>query len=199
MLLAGTGGYEIAGSFSSVEEALGRSAAASNTAATPHVVLLDIQLPGVAGSQGVARLLDRWPQAVVLMLTGMEDDDAVFESLANGAVGYLLKRTPPVRLLEVIREARDGGSPMSPEIARKLVAHVQRGGPPARVDAQLSERERRLLALLADGFSYQDAGEALGVTINTVRQHIRSIYEKLQVHDKAEAVSKALRGGLLTR
>jgi DNA-binding NarL/FixJ family response regulator len=131
------------------------------------------------------------------MLTAMADDDKVFEALCNGATGYLLKRTPPARLLEAVREAREGGSPMSPEIARKVVDRLRRGTAPVVLEDALTPQEVQLLRLLAEGYTYQTAGEQLGITINTVRNYIRNIYEKMQVHTKSEAVSKGMRAGLL--
>ncbi|MBZ0090182.1 MAG: response regulator transcription factor [Thermoanaerobaculia bacterium] len=191
MLLDGTPGFRLAGAFGSIEEALVRGAQA------PEVILVDVQLPGARGSAGVQALKRRWPEAQALMLTALEDEDVLFESLCHGAIGYLLKRTPPARLLEAIVEARGGGSPMSPEIARKLVGFYQRTPPPASLDAELTLQERRLLGLLAEGESYQTAADAMRVSINTIRGYIRAIYEKLQVHTKAEAVTKALRAGLV--
>lgn len=192
MLVDGTHGYHCVAVFGSLEQL-----AAARAGEPPDVVLLDIQLPGVPGSRGVGALRERWPQAAVLMLTAFEDEDKIFESLCNGATGYLLKRTPPARLLEAMREARDGGAPMSPEIARKVVELFRRTAPPLALEASLTPQEVNLLRLLAEGCSYQTAGGQLGISINTVRNYIRAIYEKLQVHTKSAAVSKAMRAGLL--
>lgn len=193
MLVDGSPGFRLVGAFNSVEEALAR-----RLGEAPEVLLLDIHLPGVPGSQGVRPLIEKWPGAVALMLTVFEEEDHIFTSLCNGAVGYLLKRTPPARLLEAVREAHGGGSPMSPEIARKVI-HLFRKTPPPpmQLDITLSPQEAKLLALIAEGASYQAAGDRLFISINTVRKHIRSIYEKLQVHTKSEAVKKALQAGLI--
>jgi DNA-binding NarL/FixJ family response regulator len=192
-LINGSPGYRLALATGSVEEALRRR---GETA--PDVLLLDIHLPGISGSEGVRALQASWPRTVVLMYTVYEEDEHIFESLCNGARGYLLKRTPPARLLEAIREAHDGGSPMSPSIARKVVALFRRTtARPDRGIAGLSPQETKLLALLANGQSYGEAAAALDVTINTVRSHIRSIYDKLNVHTQAEAVAKAMRSGLI--
>lgn len=192
LIISGTPGYNCVGAFGSVEEALRRM-----EGNCPHVMLLDINLPGMPGSEGVKVLKEKYPSLEILMLTVYAERDKVFESICNGASGYLLKKTPPAKLLEAIREAHDGGSPMSPEIARKVVTLFQQSGPPAKLDQQLTPQEKRLLALLAEGYSYQVASERLNISVNTVRNYIRSIYEKLHVHSKSEAVSKALRNRLI--
>lgn len=190
-LIDGTPGYRCLAAFASIEEAR------RLPAEPPDVILLDIGLPGVSGTDGLASLRARWPAARVVMLTAFDDEDKVFAALCGGASGYVLKRTPPARLLDAISEAYDGGAPMSPEIARKVVDLLQRTGPPARLEAKLNVQERQLLALLAEGASYQTAADRLRVSINTVRGYIREIYEKLHVHSKSAAVTKALKAGLL--
>ena len=191
-LIGGTPGFHCVGTYGSVDEALKGLAAA-----VPGVLLLDINLPGLSGSEGVRLLRDRYPQMQVLMLTVFAEEERIFESLCGGACGYLLKKTPPARLLEAISEAAQGGSPMSPEIARKLVVVLQRTGPVEKPEHALTPHEARIIRMLADGDSYQEVGERLGITVNTVRNYIRRIYEKLHVHTKSEAVSKALRGRLI--
>ena len=192
VLIDGTPGFSCVGQFGSVEEALNAIADAR-----PHVILLDINLPGQSGTEGIAHIRARCPTSEILMLTVYAEQDKVFQSICNGAGGYLLKKTPPSRLLEAIREARDGGAPMSPEIARKVVALFRQARPSERPEHQLTPHEVRLLALLAEGYSYQAIGERLHISVNTVRNYIRSIYEKLHVHSKSEAVSKALRQRLI--
>jgi DNA-binding NarL/FixJ family response regulator len=191
MLISGTPGYACVGTFSSVEEAL------RTLKEAPDVMLLDIQLPGMSGSDGVRVFRERFPKLEVVMLTVLAEQEKVFESICNGACGYLLKETPPARLLEAISEAHAGGAPMSPEIARLVVALFQKTGPPEKFDYQLTPQELRLLRLLAQGYSYQGASSQLNISVNTVRDHIRSIYDKLHVHSKSEAVSKALRNRLI--
>ena len=132
------------------------------------------------------------------MLTVFAEEDKVFESICNGACGYLLKKTPSARLIEAIREAHEGGSPMSPEIARKVVSLFQKTHQPAHPDERLTPHEIRLLKMLAEGHSYHSAGGQLGISVNTVRNYIRSIYGKLHVHSKSEAVTKALRSRLIS-
>jgi len=191
-LIGGTPGFRCVGTYASVEDALRGLAAA-----VPDVLLLDIHLPGRPGSEGVRLLRDKYPSTQVLMLTVFAEEDRVFESLCNGACGYLLKKTPPARLLEAITEAHQGGSPMSPDVARKVVVVLQRGGPLERPEQRLTPHETRIIKMLAEGDSYHEVGERLGITVNTVRNYIRSIYEKLHVHTKSQAVSKALRGRLI--
>ncbi len=193
MLINGTAGYRCVGTFRSVEDAL-----RAPPGEMPHVLLLDIHLPGMLGSDGVVVLKQKYPSAEVLMLTVYAEQNKVFESICNGACGYLLKEIPPAKLLEAIREAREGGSPMSPEIARKVVTLFQKTGPPEKFDEHLSPQELRLLKLLAQGCSYKRAASDLQISVNTIRQYIRSIYVKLHVHSKSEAVSKALRSRIIS-
>ena len=192
VLIDGTPGYACVGQFSSIEEAL-----TSIASVEPHVILLDINLPGQSGTEGVRPIRATCPSSEILMLTVYAEQDKVFQSICNGAGGYLLKKTSPARLLEAIREAREGGAPMSPEIARKVVALFRQTRAPRQPEHQLTPHEVRLLALLAEGYSYQAIGERLHVSVNTVRNYIRSIYDKLHVHSKSEAVSKALRHRLI--
>ena len=132
------------------------------------------------------------------MLTVFPDAEKVFQSICNGAVGYLLKKTPAPQLLAAIRDAANGGAPMSPEVARKVVELVRRHGPkPSHPATNLSAQELRLLQLLADGYGYDSAGRQMHISVNTVRTYVRSIYEKLHVNTKSEAVSRAFRAGLI--
>lgn len=192
MLIGGTPGFRCAGAYRSMEEALEKMASEA-----PSVILVDIGLPGMSGIEGIPLLRARFPAAAVLMLSVYDDDERIFAALCAGACGYLLKKTPPARLLESLREAVEGGSPMSPEIARKVVELFREIRPPARADHDLTPHEMRLLKLFAEGHSYKSAAGMLGVTANTVSFHMRRIYEKLHVHSKSEAVAKALRGGLV--
>ena len=189
---AGRRGYSCVGTFNSVESAL-----RGMDRSIPEVLLLDIDLPGMLGSEGVREFRQRFPSLQIIMLTVYAEQDRVFESICNGACGYLLKETPPAKLLESIREAHHGGAPMSPEIARKVVQLFQKTGPPEKFDEQLTAQEKRVLEMLMQGHSYQRAADQLNISVNTVRDYIRSIYDKLHVHSKSEAVAKALRNRLI--
>lgn len=193
MLINGTPGYRCIGSYPSMETALERIGAQM-----PDVVLSDIGLPGMSGIDGIRILKERHPRLSVLMLTVYDDDDRIFDALCAGACGYLLKRTPPAKLLESLREAVAGGAPMSPEVAGRVIALFREIRPPERADYVLTPHETRLLKLLVDGHNYTTAAEELGVSYNTVKFHMRHIYEKLQVHSKSEAVAKAMRERLIT-
>jgi len=193
LLINATPGFRCPRTFGSVEEAL-----RSLNGEAPDVLLLDIHLPGMLGSEGVKLFREKYDTMQVLMLTVYAEQDKVFESICNGACGYLLKKTPPAKLLDAIREAHEGGAPMSPEIARKVVTLFQKTLLPEKLDEQLTPQEVRLLQMLSEGHSYQSAAGQLNISINTVRNYIRSIYEKLHVHSKNEAVSKALRNRIIT-
>lgn len=157
----------------------------------PDVVLMDIDLPGISGIEATLRLRRQFPETDVLILTVFEDSDRVFEAIRAGATGYLLKKTPPVRILEAIQEVYEGGAPMSPGIARRVMQSLHRSTAPHELD-QLTPREATVLALLAAGNSYKMVAAEATISIDTVRTHIRRIYEKLHVHSVTEAVAKYL-------
>jgi DNA-binding NarL/FixJ family response regulator len=192
MLINGTEGFRCTGSYRSVEEALDRI-----QYDVPAVVLSDIGLPGMDGIQGIRLLKERYPQLQLLMLTVYDDDDRIFDALCAGACGYLLKGTAPARLLECLKEAVSGGAPMSPEIASRVIALFRELRTPELSDHDLTPHEKRLLKLIVEGHNYTSAAVELGVSYNTIKFHMRHIYEKLQVHSKSEAVSKALRNRLV--
>jgi DNA-binding NarL/FixJ family response regulator len=163
----------------------------------PHVALVDIGLPGMSGIEGIGLLRERHPSVALLVLSVYDDDERVFRALCAGACGYLLKHTAPARLLEALKEAIGGGAPMSPEVARRVLAIFREIRPPEDVDYQLTAHEKRLLKLLVEGHNFKSIAPQLGVTVHTVAFHMQRIYEKLQVHSKTEAVSKALRNRIV--
>ncbi len=191
-LVDSTGGFRCTGSFGSVEQALCRIADD-----LPQVVLIDIGLPGVSGIEGIRILKDRWPDLLMITLTVYEDDQKIFDALCAGASGYLLKRTPPAKLVESLKEVVSGGAPMSPEVANRVISLFKNIRPPERADHHLTPHELRLLKMLVEGHSYKTAAAELGSSINTIGTHMQSIYRKLQVHSKSEAVVKAIRNGLV--
>lgn len=186
-LVNGTSGYSCAGSYRTMEEALDRIGGQ-----LPDIVLSDIGLPGMDGIKGIRILKERYPELLILMLTVYDDDERIFDAMCAGASGYLLKKTPPAKLLESLREAVAGGAPMSPEVARRVIALFREIRPPERADYQLTPHETRLLKLFVEGHNYKSAAVELRVSVNTVNFHVRNIYEKLQVHTRSEAVAKAL-------
>ena len=158
----------------------------------PDVVLMDINLPGINGVECVRQLKPLLPETQAVMLTVYEDTDNIFNALAAGAAGYLLKRTTSAELLEAIREVHRGGSPMTTHIARKVTQSFHRTGPSPRQGENLSEREQEVLDCLSKGFLYKEIAEKLGISYETVHTYIRRIYEKLQVRTRTEAVAKFL-------
>jgi DNA-binding NarL/FixJ family response regulator len=159
----------------------------------PQVVLMDINLPGMNGVECVRQLKLKLPEVHVIMLTVYEDTENIFNALAAGAMGYLLKRTPRGELLEAIRDVVKGGSPMTAHIARKVVQSFQRPVPAAAATENLSQREQEVLDCLSQGFLYKEIADKLGISYETVHTYIRRIYEKLQVRTRTEAVAKFLR------
>ena len=159
----------------------------------PDVVLMDIQLPGMSGIDCIRELKQQLPKLQILMLTVFEDYERIFRSLSAGASGYLVKKTPPAKLLEAIRDVQAGGSPMSSQIARLVVEKFRQPAPSANPDQELSWREQEILQLLAQGYLYKEIAASLGVSIDTVRCHLRHVYEKLHVRTRAEAVQKVFR------
>ena len=191
-LFNNTNGYRCTGTFRTMEEALEKI-----SFDPPDLALVDIGLPGMSGIEGIKILKEKYPQMLLLMNTIYDDDERIFDALCAGASGYLLKKTPPAELLERVNEAIRGGAPMSPEVARRTLTLFREIRPPERVDYHLTPHELRLLTLLAEGHSYKTAAATLSVTMKTVSFHLQKIYEKLQVHSKSEAVSKALRNRLI--
>jgi DNA-binding NarL/FixJ family response regulator len=186
-LIGFTDGFKCIGSFGSMEEALARLRREK-----PDVVLSDIGLPGISGIEGIGRIKELYPDLMILILSVYDDDERIFDALCAGASGYLLKRTPPSKILESLREAISGGSPLSPEVATKVLQLFRDVRPAEKVDYDLTPHELRLLKFLVQGHNYTTAAAELGVSYNAIKFHMKNIYEKMQVHSKSEAVAKAL-------
>jgi DNA-binding NarL/FixJ family response regulator len=191
-LINGAAGFHCSSGYRTMEEALSQLDPAG-----VDVVLTDLGLPGMSGTDGIRILRERYPDLCILALTIYADEDDVFDALCAGASGYLLKNTPPERLLESLREVAAGGAPMSPEVARRVVHLFRQIRPPARGACHLTPQETELLRLLVEGHHYKTAADAMGITVNTVSFHLRNVYAKLQVHSKSEAVARALRDRLV--
>ncbi len=166
-----TDGFACTGAYRSMEDAIHRI-----KHNVPDVLLSDIGLPGMDGIEGIKILKEQFPEMTVLMLTIYDDDERIFDALCAGASGYLLKRTPPAKLFENIREAVSGGAPMSPEVATRVIRLFRDIRPPERVDYDLTPHETRLLKLLVEGHNYTTAAVELRVSYNTIKFHMRHIY-----------------------
>jgi DNA-binding NarL/FixJ family response regulator len=191
-LINGAEGFQCYCGYRTMEEALARIGPGD-----VDVILTDLGLPGMSGTEGIRILRERWPEVPILALTVYDDQDEVFDALCAGASGYLLKNTPPERLLESLREVAAGGAPMSPEVARRVVQLFRQIRPAPRGSSHLTPQETELLKLLVEGHHYKTAADALGISVNTVSFHLKNVYAKLQVHSKSEAVARALREGLV--
>lgn len=185
-------GYECISVYPSMEEALKRI-----SFNVPEIVLCDIGLPGINGIDGMKILLGQHPELLFIMLTVYDDNERIVEAICSGASGYLLKNTPPDRLIASMDEVVSGGAPMSPEIARSVIDLFRINPPPKKVDHGLTPHETRILRMLVDGHNYKTAAAELKVSVNTISFHMRNIYGKLQVHSKSEAVAKALKDRLV--
>jgi DNA-binding NarL/FixJ family response regulator len=188
-ILARAADVKCVGQFSNGEEAT-----AALPALQPRVILMDINLPGIDGVECVRRVSEQLPLTSIVMLTVQEDTDAIFNSLAAGASGYLLKPVRAAALLAAIRDVFAGGAPMSAYVARKVVQSFQRGPKEANDLDQLSPRENDILELLSHGLTYKEIGDRFDVSYATVRTHIERIYKKLHVHSRSHAISKYLGG-----
>lgn len=191
-LIDGAPGFECRCGYRTMEDAI-----AQLDPAAIDVVLTDLGLPGMSGTQGIRILRDRWPDLSILALTIYADEDRVFDALCAGASGYLVKNTPPDRLLESLREVACGGAPMSPEVARRVVTLFRAIRPAAQGTCHLTPQETELLRLLVEGHHYKTAAGVMGISVNTVSFHLKNVYAKLQVHSKSEAVARALRDRLV--
>jgi len=189
-LINGTTGYQSVGSFRDCESFLEKLQSLD-----VNVVLMDIALPGMNGIEGVKEAILLNPDVDILMLTIYEDSEKVFDALCAGACGYLVKKTPPSKLLEAIKEVHEGGSPMSSQIARQVITAFKETNDTKdeKQEFELSSREKEVINLLADGNNYQQIADQLFISVDTVRHHIKNIYRKLHVHTQSEAVAKAIR------
>ena len=192
MLINGSEGFEVLASFKNCNHA-----AEEVEAFRPDVILMDIDMPGINGIEGLKIIRQTNVEVKVLMLTVFDDNRNVFEALRNGANGYLLKKTPPSRLLEYIQEAHTGGAPMTSSIASQVLKMFSEVQSPANENYNLSEREKQVLQLLVNGYSYKMIASEMFISIDTVRSHIKKIYEKLHVNSKSEAVAKAFKNKIV--
>ena len=193
-LVNGTTGYKSVGAYRDCESFL-----AKLETLDVNVVLMDIALPGMNGIEGVKEAKKLKPDIDILMLTIYEDSEKVFDALCAGACGYLVKKTPPSKLLEAIKDVYEGGSPMSSQIARQVITAFKESKDvkDESPDYKLSSREKEVITLLASGNNYQQIADQLFISVDTVRHHIKNIYKKLHVHTQSEAVAKAIRKKLI--
>ncbi|MCA1623287.1 MAG: response regulator transcription factor [Acidobacteria bacterium] len=189
ILLNYTPNFHCVHSFGSMETALAGLEADN----LPDLILTDIGLPRMDGIEGTRILRGKFPAVPIIVLTVHGEDDKIFEALCAGASGYLLKNTAPAQIVEAVKEVLNGGAPMSPEVARRVVHLFRTFAPPVEVEYHLTEQERRILRMLVEGHHYKTAAYELGISRSTIAFHLKNIYEKLQVHSKTEAVAKALR------
>lgn len=192
-MIGGTTGFECAGAFPNCNNLF-----KNISQAKPDVVLMDIELPGINGIEAVGMIKEEFPAIKILMQTIFDDDEKIFNSICAGAEGYILKHTSPAEMMEAIKEIYDGGSPMTPSIANRVLKMVKvRPEPGAKESFDLSAREKEILTCLVKGMSYKMVADACFISIETVNVHIKNIYKKLHVHSKSEAVAKAIRGRIV--
>jgi DNA-binding NarL/FixJ family response regulator len=192
LLFSAEADVEVLGAFDNCE-----TAAVDVQEMRPDVVLMDIDMPNQTGIEGVRAIREVDAAVKIIMLTVFDDNKNVFESLKAGANGYLLKRTPPMKLVEHVREVFAGGAPMTASIATQVLNMFASFTHTSTENFDLTEREKQVLQLLVEGNSYKMVGAEMHLSIDTIRSHIRNIYEKLQVHSKSEAVAKALRNKIV--
>jgi DNA-binding NarL/FixJ family response regulator len=194
ILIDGTEGYSCIGVFSDSETML-----KNIVKLNPDALLMDLGLPGMGGIEGIKKVKALLPDLTILVLTVYEENDLVFEAICAGASGYLVKKTPPSKLLEAIKEAHDGGAPMSSHIARKVFDFFQTKKPASTPKSAyaLTPREKEILTGLVEGHNFKSIADSLFISIETVRYHFRNIYRKLHVHSQSEAVAKAIKEGII--
>jgi len=192
-LINGSEGFSCSGAFANCSNLIKDIEETS-----PDVVLMDIEMPGISGIDAVKLAKEKFPEVKILMETVFDDNDKIFNSICNGAEGYILKNTSPVQILTSIREIYEGGAPMTPSIASKVLKMFKtRPAENTSEEFNLTEREREILKCLVDGMSYKRVGDTCFISIDTVSGHVKNIYKKLQVHSKSEAVAKAIKGKIV--
>lgn len=192
MLLNGSDGFEVLASFKNCNNVL-----VEITTYKPDVILMDIDMPGTNGIEGLKQIRRIDNEVKILMLTVFDDNKNIFEAISNGANGYVLKKTPPAKLLEYVQEANSGGAPMTSSIATQVLKMFASLNNSKGEDYNLSEREKQVLYLLVNGYSYKMISAEMFIAIDTVRSHIKKIYDKLHVNSKSEAVAKAFKDKIL--
>jgi DNA-binding NarL/FixJ family response regulator len=192
-LINGSQGFICTGAFPNCDD-LVRRVEKSN----PDVIVMDIEMPGISGIEGVKMVKENFPGMKILMETIFEDDAKIFDSICAGAEGYILKNTPPVEILGAIKEIYEGGSPMTPTIANRVLKMVKsQRSTDSKNHFNLTDREKEILSCLVEGMSYKLIADECTISIDTVNVHIKNIYKKLQVHSKSEAVAKAIKGKIV--
>ena len=192
-LINGSLGFECVGAFANCTDLI-KDIRQTN----PDVILMDIEMPGISGIEAVQIAKENFPDVKILMETIFDDNDKIFQSICNGAEGYILKNTPPIQMLAAIKEVFEGGAPMTPSIARKVLKMVKYKPSTETVsDFNLSDREKEVLKYLVEGMSYKLIAESCFISPETVSGHIKNIYKKLQVHSKGEAVAKAIKKNIV--
>ena len=192
-LINGSSGFTCTGAFPNCDDLVKRIKSAN-----PDVIVMDIEMPGISGIEGVKQAKENFPEIKILMETIFEDDEKIFDSICAGAEGYILKNTAPTEILGAIKEIYEGGSPMTPTIANRVLKMVkkQRASDSKNV-FNLTDREKEILSCLVEGMSYKLIADECTISIDTVNVHIKNIYKKLQVHSKSEAVAKAIKRNIV--
>jgi DNA-binding NarL/FixJ family response regulator len=192
-LINGSPGFTCVGSYANCDNVVKHI-----TSMQPDVVLMDIEMPGISGIEGVMKIKENFPEIKILMETIFDDDDKIFDSIRAGAEGYILKNTPPIEILKAIREIMEGGSPMTPTVAHQVLKMAtQRPAIISNDKFDLTKRETEILKCLTEGMSYKMIADECTISMDTVNMHVKNIYKKLQVHSKSEAVVKAIRGKMV--
>jgi DNA-binding NarL/FixJ family response regulator len=193
-LINGSPGFTCSGAFANCNNLIKDIESSS-----PDVILMDIEMPGISGIEAVKIVKSKFPDVKILMETIFDENDKIFQSICNGAEGYILKNTPPVQILAAIKEVYEGGAPMTPSIASKVLKMFKNSPPESGSPEQfnLTDREKEILKCLVEGMSYKMIADTCFISPDTVNGHIKNIYKKLQVHSKSEAVVKAIKGKLV--